>query len=176
MGLRIDHFHHFDPVKIDVVHHHTDAAEDPRLDQILTLLQNNSTVLQEVKGDLSTIMATEQELLDQMAKVDTATTKMAGNVQVIADITTQNGTVLSTISDEVDVLLTELKDSGVSQSTLDKMSALGAKADAGATASDTAVTALQSLIPVLQGIATKASNAVPVQPPPPPPAPPLPTA
>jgi len=121
-------------------------------------------------------MATEQELLDQMAKVDTATTKMAGNVQVIADITTQNGTVLSTISDEVDVLLTELKDSGVSQATLDKMSALGAKADAGATASDTAVAALQSLVPVLQGIATKASNAVPIQPPPPPPPPPPPTA
>jgi len=157
--FEVHHYHHFP----DAVPH------DSRLDQLLTLVT-------QIKGDTTKIMATEQELLDQMAKVDTATTKMAGNVQVIADITTQNGTVLSTISDEVDVLLTELKDSGVSQATLDKMSALGAKADAGATASDTAVAALQSLVPVLQGIATKASNAVPIQPPPPPPPPPPPTA
>jgi len=170
MGLRVDHFHHFDPVKIDVVHHHTDAAEDPRLDQILTELQ-------QIKGDLSTIMDKEQQELDALALVDAATNKIGTNLSVVSDVVGAQGTVISTIGTEMTALVAALKAAGVSQTIIDQTTSIGTKLTAVGTTSDTVVAALQAQIPVLQAIAAQgASNAVPVDPPPPPPPPPLPTA
>lgn len=100
------------------------------------------------------IMATEAEVQLALQKIDDATTKTAANVQVIADLDQQ-------ISNEVDQLLAAAQAAGVSQAILDRITSIGAKAQA---SSD----ALDAQVPVLQAIAAKGVvNPVPVEPPPP---------
>lgn len=153
--MRLDVYHHFDPL-----------PEDPRVGQILTLLT-------ELQGEVKGIMVTEQQALDALKAIDTATTRIAGNVQSIANLQASQGTVVKTISDDVDALLASLQNAGVPQDILDQATAIGTKATAAANASDGIVAAQQALIPVLQAIATKGvANPVPVTPPPPPGSPP----
>ena len=129
--------------------------------------------LDSLSKGIQTIMATEQQVADALRQIDTATTKIAGNVQAIADAETTQSTVIQTISTEVDALVAALQNAGVSQALIDQATALGTKADAAATASDAAAANAAALVPVLQAIASKGvSNPVPVQPPPPPPPPP----
>jgi predicted GTPase len=127
---------------------------DPVLRALLQALVNNPTaaVLARIEQKVDHIMATEQQVLDGLAKIDAATTKIAGNVQVVAD-------VLQTVSTEVDALEAALLAAGVSQGLVDQVSAIGDRAQA---ASD----ALDAQVPVLQAIAAKGViNPVPVAPP-----------
>jgi hypothetical protein len=104
------------------------------------------------------LMATEQQVVDALTKIDAATTSIAGNLTTVASVT-------DTISTEVDALVAALQAAGVAQSTVDMAVAIGAKADA-------ASTALNAQVPVLQAIAAKGViNPVPLPPPPPPPPP-----
>jgi len=98
---------------------------------------------------LDKIMITEQQMVDALNKIDTATTSIAAGVQTEA-------TVAQTISDEMDAFIAAAKAQGISQALLDQATALGTKAQA---SSD----ALTALVPVLQAIATKGvQNPVPV--------------
>ena len=98
---------------------------------------------------LDKIMATEQDVVAALQKIDAATTKIAANVQGEAN-------TIQTISDEIDALISKLSNAGVSQALLDEATALAEKTQA---ASD----ALDAQVPVLQAIATKgANNPVPV--------------
>lgn len=107
------------------------------------------------------IMATEQQVLDALGKIDTATSKIATNLQT-------ESTVLQTVSDEIDALKTALSNAGVSQNLIDTATALQAKVQA---SSD----ALDAQVPVLQAIAAKGVlNPVPVPPPAPTPVVPTP--
>jgi len=154
--FEVHHYHHFP----DAVPH------DSRLDQLLTLVT-------QIKGDIKTIMATEQQVAAALTSIDAATTKIGSNLSVIADTQAAQGAVISTISTEVDTLVTALQNAGVSQAIIDQATAISDKASTAASTSDTLVTALQAQIPVLQAIATKGVvNPVPVEPPPPPPPPP----
>lgn len=151
-----------DSLRIDVYVHSGPAAEDPRMDQIVNILNI-------VKGNTEKIMATEQQALDALKIIDTATTKIAGNVTAIVALQVQQGGAVKTISDDVDSLLASLQSAGVPQDIIDQATAIGTKATAAGAASDGIVAAAQALVPVLQGIAGKgAVNPVPVPPPPPP--------
>ncbi len=104
-------------------------------------------------------MATEQQVIDALNKIDAATTKIGGNVQIVAD-------TLQVVSKEVDDLEAALKAAGVSDALVSQAASLGDKVQA---ASDS----LDAQVPVLQAIAAKGTvNPVPVEPPPPPPPPP----
>src|ERR1035437_3345674 len=84
------------------------------------------------------IMQTEQQVIDALNKIDSATTKVASNITVVAQVT-------QTISDEMDALELALSNAGVSQALVDQASGLGDRAQA---VSD----ALDAQVPVLQGI------------------------
>ncbi len=136
------------------------------MDQVLNLLTR-------IKENTEKIMATEQQALDALKVIDTATTKIAGNVTAIVALQVQQGTVVKTISADVDALLASLQSAGVPQDIIDQATAIGTKATAAGAASDGIVSAAQALVPVLQAIATKGVvTPVPVPPPPPPPPPP----
>jgi len=139
--------------RLDIYHHFPDAVpHDARLDQVLTLVN-------QIKGDTTKIMANEQQVIDALQKIDAATTKTGGNIQIIAD-------TLQVVSKEVDDLETALKNAGVSDTLVSQATSLGDRVQA---ASD----ALDAQVPVLQAIAAKGVvNPVPVEPPPPPPPPP----
>ncbi len=95
------------------------------------------------------IMAKEQDVLDALAKIDAATTKIGATVEEEAD-------VIQTVSDEVDALVTALQNAGVSQTLVDQATALADKAQASSDSLDT-------LVPVLKAIAAKGvTNPVPV--------------
>jgi len=95
------------------------------------------------------IMAKEQDVLDALAKIDAATTKIGATIQTEAN-------VIQTVSDEVDALVTALQNAGVSQALVDQASALAEKTQASSES-------LDALVPVLQAIAAKGvTNPVPV--------------
>jgi len=94
-------------------------------------------------------MAKEQDVLDALAKIDAATTKIGATIQTEAN-------VIQTVSDEVDALVTALQNAGVSQALVDQASALAEKTQASSES-------LDALVPVLQAIAAKGvTNPVPV--------------
>lgn len=99
------------------------------------------------------IMATEQQLLDQMKLIDAATTKQAEALQA-------DGDALQKISDDLDKIIAAGPQAGVSQGTLDQLTALATRAQA---VSDN----LDTHSAFSKTIAVKADNAVP-QPVPPP--------
>ncbi len=122
------------------------------LEEILCNVRNINHRLKRVEEGVIQIMATEQQVVDALNKIDAATTKVAGNLTVVAQVT-------QTISDEMDALETALQNAGVSQALVDQASALGDRTQA---ASD----ALATQIPVLQAIASKGVlTPVPVAPP-----------
>lgn len=130
------------------------AGDDTRhlLKKILHEVRNTNQRLERVEQGVTKIMATEQQVVDALNKIDAATTKVATNLTVVAQVT-------QTISDEMDALETALQNAGVPQALVDQASALGDRAQA---ASD----ALDAQVPVLQAIATKGViNPVPVTPP-----------
>ncbi len=95
------------------------------------------------------IMAKEQDVLDALAKIDAATTKIGATIQTEAN-------VIQTVSDEVDALVEALQNAGVSQTLVDQASALAEKTQASSDSLDT-------LVPILQAIAAKGvTNPVPV--------------
>ncbi len=126
---------------------------DPTLRAILqALVTSNTTTLDRIEQKVNQIMATEQQVIDSLNKIDAATTKIGTNVQTVAD-------VLQTVSTEVDALEAALKAAGVSDALVAQASALGDKVQS---ASD----ALDAQVPVLQAIAAKGViNPVPVPPP-----------
>jgi phage-related protein len=126
-------------------------AESAKLDQILTKLGA-------IEAQTVRILMNEADMKAALDKIDVATTKIGDNLTVVSG-------VAGTISTEVDALVAALQNAGVPQSLIDQATALGTKADA-------VVAATDALVPVLQGIASKANNVVPIPVPPPPPPPP----
>lgn len=138
------------------------TVERAQLDRIESKLDQISLGVQQ-------IMATEQQALDALKKIDTATTAIAANVQTVSTTTTTIATGLGNVSTEIDNLLAALKNAGVSQAVIDSVTALGTKVDTLQTASQGASDALAAQVPVLEAIAAKGvTNPVPVPPPPPP--------
>jgi len=127
------------------------------------------TDLKRIEDKIDQIMATEQQVIDALAKIDAATTKVGTNVQAVATTVGTVSTGLQTVSDEMDAILAALQNSGVSQTILDQASALGDKVQAASDGLQAASDALTAQVPVLQAIAAKGVlNPVPVPPPAPP--------
>lgn len=169
--------------RIDV-HIHNEMVESgvsAKLDQILTMLGV-------IKAQNERILVNEAEMKTALTRIDVATTAAGTNLSVIGDVmgsvsdnVTAMGTAVGTISTEMDALIAKLLDAGVPQELVDQATGLGAKADAIVTASEAVVTAANAaknattaLVPVLNGIAAKGENVVPIPVPPPPPPPVLP--
>jgi methylaspartate ammonia-lyase len=126
---------------------------------LLALLQarvqptDTDEMLKRLERKVDTIIMNEQKVIESLAKIDSATTRIGSNVQVVAD-------GLQTVSGEVDALQEALKNAGVSQSLVDQAAAIGNRVQA---ASD----ALDAQVPVLTAIASKGhtGDPVPVAPP-----------
>jgi hypothetical protein len=137
------------------IHIHCNESEfatvNLKLDAIINALNIINT-----KEDL--IIMDEQAVKDALTKIDAATTKIGGDVKIVADNT-------QAINNDVDALLAALKAAlasggGVTQALVDQANAL-------ATSTQTQSDALDALVPVLQGIAAKGViNPVPVPVPP----------
>lgn len=122
------------------------------------------TKLVSIEGKVDHVLMDEQLVAQKLDLIDAATTKAAGNIQVLAD-TDQH------ISDEFDALVAALAaaqaaGTGVTQDLVDR-------ATSGAAKSQAVSDALDAMVPALAAIASKGiQNPVPVPiPPPPPPAP-----
>lgn len=120
--------------------------------------------LESISGKVDQVLMDEALVKAKLDLIDVATTKAAGNIQILAD-TDQH------ISDEFDALVLALKDAqangtGVTQALIDQ-------ATAGADKSQAVSDALDAMVPALAAIASKGiQEPVPVPiPPPPPPAP-----
>ena len=139
---------------IEVTVHHDIHINNDDL-QLVASLINHNPQLDRIESMLRTIMATEQQVVDALNKIDAATTKIGTNVQTVAD-------TLQTVSNEVDALEAALKAAGVSDALVAQAGALSDKVQQ---ASD----ALDAQVPVLQGIAAKGvMNPVPTPVPAPP--------
>jgi hypothetical protein len=135
--------------------------------QIIESLARIEEKLDTANRGIGQIMTNEEIALAALKKIDDATTSIGTNVTAIGDNVTGIGTVAGTISTEVDALLAAAQKQGVSQALLDQISGIGTKADALSTAATATATATAALVPVLNGIAAKAGNPVPVPIPPP---------
>ncbi len=126
----------------------------------------------EVKVLLTEILETTKEIkrmdqatLDLLKKIDDTTNHLASNIQTVADTTATIATTDQTISDELDALIAAETASG--NTPPDVLAAFQAAADklqSNSDLADTAVTALQAQVPVLQGIAAKGAPVVPPAP------------
>lgn len=123
-----------------------------------------SDKLVSIEGKVDHVLMDEALVKQKLDIIDAATTKAAGNIQILAD-TDQH------ISDEFDALAAALaaalaNGTGVTQALVDQ-------ASSGATKAQAVSDALDAMVPALSAIASKGiQNPVPVPiPPPPPPAP-----
>jgi uncharacterized protein YoxC len=129
-------------------------AVEAQLVQVGADLKSVRGVLDRVQASLAAlqrlgerIMATEQQLLDTIKKIDEATTKQGQVLQAEAD-------TLRHISDDVDKLLVQIRSGQVSDSTL---ASLQAQADKIQAISDS----LDKQAQFSKDLATKADNPVP---------------
>ncbi len=140
MPCEIKIIHTVDERLLELLHHfvHSQARIEQKVDKLMGLAEDNAAA---------------------MAKIDAATTKIASNVQIIAD-TDQK------ISDEMDAFLAGVTPGAtLTQEQVDAAKALSDRLQA---SSD----ALDAQVPVLQAIAAKGNtNPVPVPVPDAPPAP-----
>lgn len=134
--------------------------------------QNIIATLARIEQKVNQLQMTDQEVLDALKAIDTATTTVATNVDLIAKNTANIATLGTTIDGEVKALLTLAQQSGVPQNVQDAITALSAKTAKLQTDAQAASDAAAAQVPVLQAIATEgATNPVPVPVPPPPPPP-----
>jgi hypothetical protein len=112
------------------------------------------SLLVSISGKVDHVLMDEALVKSSLDKIDAATTKAAGNIQILADTD-------QAISNEFDALNAALaaalaNGTGVTQALVDQAAALGSKSQG---VSD----ALDAMVPALQAIASKGvSNPVPV--------------
>lgn len=144
-------------MRIDIYHHFPHGCDD----RVYDLLKDVHKVVKEIK-------MTEQEALAILKDIDTTTSGIGDNLQVIADAQTEEVGVVTEIGTDIDSLLALVGQTGNVPSTVaDALNALKAKAADSAARSATIAQATKDQVPVLKALAAK--NDVPVPPPPPPP-------
>jgi hypothetical protein len=113
---------------------------------------------------ITQLMADEKIALDDLDQIDQATNAMAINQTAIANNVSAIGALANTISTDVDLLLASVKVTpGVSQTLIDKVTAIQGKTTVLAAGADATAQAAAALVPVLNGIASKGAPApVPV--------------
>jgi hydrogenase maturation factor HypF (carbamoyltransferase family) len=152
-------------------HHHFHLSGCACSDELAQLNSSHAAILAALSGvgvALKTLIAQgkvlimdEQQVKDALTKIDTATTQIAANLQIVA-------TTAETIDEDVTALQAALakalaSGTGVTQDLVDQANSISTKSAGTADA-------LAVLIPVLQGIASKGViTPVPVPVPPAPP-------
>lgn len=124
--------------------------------------------IDQILSKMETLLATEQQALEALAKIDAATTSAGVSLTAIGDNVNSLTTIATQVGTEVDALVAALQAAGVSQALIDQAVAVQAKAESFANASAGVSAATASLVPVMNAIASKGIiNPVPIPVPPP---------
>lgn len=110
---------------------------------------------------------TDQQVKELLTKVDVTTTKIGGNIELLAAAQVEEANTIQEISDDIDRLIAAGALSAENAATLQE---LADRLQTSSDRSDAIAAAGSDMVPVLKSIAAKSDPVVP----PPPPTPPIP--
>lgn len=108
---------------------------------------------------------TDAEVKVVLTGIDATTTKISSNLDTVASVQQSEADTIQTISNEVDALVANAANNGISPETATQLQGIADRLQASSDKSDATVTAIKDQVPVLVGIAAKGAPVVPAPPP-----------